>query len=326
MAEVQEAGGLTMKAWIIAGSMAGAVAFGTQTNQIRSIVNPSVRATGLEVQDSHAAASLLGQFRTNISSFLYVRTDLYLHGGVEMRPLTNAEEKEGKKGVGHAADETEQIADDDHIVTVIPSAKEDFRGILGDVERATASYKDMTGHHHQSPGQTLPLFRVMTWLDPQFVDGWTTAGYIILWDKKPGCVEKSLAFLESGLEENPNSVDILGQIAYCYLREIKEIGYEGRNYKQALPYLEKARKIGLENRETLSDTEKEALEENYRRLSVCYRELGDYQKMAEVAAEGLQMFGQDGSLRLHFNEAQALMKGKKVDKSALNLPDPEVGK
>ena len=310
-----------MKAWIVTGSLLGAVALGSQSSHLSPIVNPPVRIAGLQAQDTHAAASLLGQFRTSLSGILYVRSDLYLHGGVEMRPLTQQEEKSGMKGVGHAADETEKIADDDHIVTVIPSAKDDFRGIFGDVERSVASYNDMKGHHHESPSQTLPLFRLMTWVDPQFIDGWTTAGFIIMFDKKPGCVEKAIDFLRNGLNENPQSIDILGQIGYCYLHKIRITGQEAKNYSDAMPYLEQARSIGLNNFKTLSSKELEALEEDYRMLAVCYRELGKYQEMKEVSEQGLQIFGQDGSLRLHLHEADALLRGENVEKSILKLPE-----
>lgn len=311
-----------MKAIIFAASLAGAVAIGSQADRIRPITNPPQQLAGLEAQDTHAAASLLGQFRTSISSFLFLRADLYLHGGVEMRPLSKQEEDAGRKGVGHAAEESE-LMNDDHIVTVIPSKQDDFRGIFGDVERAVASYKDMKGHHHQSPSQTLPLFRLMTWVDPQFIEGWTTAGYVIMFDKKPGCVEKSLDLLQQGLAANPESIAILGQISYCYLRNIDEIGWKGKDYSRALPYLEKARVIGLNNYKILSDKEKEALEENYRRISVCYRELGRYQAMKQVSEEGLQLFGQDASLRLHVQEAEGLLKGQKIQKSNLELADPQ---
>lgn len=312
-----------MKTIFFAATLAGAVAIGSQSDRIRPITNPPQQLAGLEAQDTHAAASLLGQFRTSISSFLFLRADLYLHGGVEMRPLSKQEEDAGKKGVGHAAEESEELMNDDHIVTVIPSKQDDFRGIFGDVERAVASYKDMKGHHHQSPSQTLPLFRLMTWIDPQFTDGWTTAGYVIMFDKKPGCVEKSLDLLQQGLVANPESIAILGQISYCYLRNIDEIGWKGKDYEKALPYLEKARIIGLNNYKILSDKEKEALEENYRRISVCYRELGRYQAMKQVSEEGLQLFGQDASLRLHVQEADGLLKGQKVQKSKLELADPQ---
>lgn len=292
----------------IATPIVAAVALGSQIGSVSSIVNPPKRATGLEAQETHAAASLLGQFRTSFSSMLYLRTDLYLHGGVEMRPLSKQEMESGKKGVGHAADEETKIANDDVIVTVIPSAKDDFRGIFGDVERSVASYKDMVGHHHQSPTQTIPLFRLMTLIDPQFIEGWTTGGYAIVFEPKPGSVEKALSYSREGLANNPESIDILGQIAECYLKEVPQIGYKGRNYKEALPYLQKSRHVGIDHFKTLTTTEKESMQENYRREAVCYRELAMYPEMLEVSVQGLQVFGQDGSLRQHAQEAMAKLK------------------
>ncbi len=285
-----------------------AAALGSHATRFSNVVNPPVRAAGLEAQETHAAASLLGQFRTSISSFLFLRSDLYLHGGVEMRPLTKKEVDSGKKGVGAAADENEKLADDDSIVTVIPGARDDFRGIFGDVERSVASYKDMTGHHHQSPTQTLPLFRLMTWLDPKFIEGWTTGGYVILFDQKPGCIERGWAYLQHGVGRDPDRMDVRGQVACCYLKEMEPIGYKGHQYDKALPYLEHARKIGVGNLKLLTEGEKEALEENYRRLAVCYRELHRYQDMRDCSLEGLQLFGQDGSLRQHAKEAEQLLR------------------
>lgn len=299
-----------MKNWLIAGSMLGAVAFGTQTDRIKGIVNPPQRIVGLEAQDTHAAVSLLGQFRTSLSSFLFLRADLYLHGGVEMRPLSESEIKAGRLGVGGAASETVKLHDDSKIVTVVPSSSEDFRGVFGDVERAVASYRDMKGHHHQSPSQTLPLFRLMTWLDPQFIQGWTTGGQIIIWDRKSGSSAKSIEFLTQGLNQNPDSIDILAQIGYTYLREDQGV----RDFEKAIPYLEKAKIVGINNFKILSDQEKEALERSFRSLSICYRELGRYADMKANAQLGLSIFGQDGSLRIHVEQAEQLLKGQQVEK------------
>ena len=292
-----------MKQWIVAGSIIGAVVFGSQTSSVNSIVNPPVRLVGLEAQDSHAAASLLGQFRTSISSFLYLRSDLYIHGGVEMRPMTKEEEQQGRTVAHESHEEAEKLDGDEPIVTVLPSAKEDFRGIFGDAEREVASYKPMEDHHHQSPTQSLPLFRLMTWLDPQFIDGWTSAGQIILWENKPNSSELAVSFLQRGLDQNPQSIDILGQIAYCHLRAKVDASSPSKKYELALPFLERAKKIGLENLEKLSKNEFAALEENYRRLSICYRELKQFDSMKSNAADGLKLFGQDASLRQAAEEA-----------------------
>jgi hypothetical protein len=229
-----------------------------------------------------------------------------------MRPLSESELKAGKKGVGGSEHESEKLHDDSKIVTIIPSKKDDFRGLFGDAERAIASYKDMAGHSHNNPTSTLPLFRLMTVLDPQFVQGWTTGGFIVLWDRKKGCVEKSLSFLEEGLKHNPQSIDILTQIAYCYLRDMSDIGYPGRQYNKALPFMLRARDVGVENFKVLSEKEREALLENYRRLAVSFREVANFAQMEAAAKEGLQFFPNDGPLSARLAESQKLIAGQKT--------------
>ena len=296
-----------MKPWIVAGAMVGAVLCGTQANNINPIVNPPVKIVGLEAQDTHAAASLLGQFRTSISAFLYLRADLYVHGGVEMRPLTKEEEKRGRTGASQAGDEAEKLDGDAAIVTVIPAEKDDFRGIFGDVERAVASYKDMAEHHHQSPAQALPLFRLMTWIDPQFIEAWTSAGHIILWENKKDSATLAIKFLQRGLDENPQSIDLLSEMAYCHMRDLSNPDAPTERYSQALPFLLQAKKVGLENIKTLSDPEVSSLKDNFRKLCICYRELHQYEFMRDTAQEGLTRFGQDASLRIALTEARKMI-------------------
>ncbi len=299
-----------MKQWIVVGAMVSAVLFGTQVNSINPIVNPPVKIVGLEAQDTHAAASLLGQFRTSISAFLYLRADLYVHGGVEMRPLTKEEEKRGQTGANQAHDEAVKLDGDAAIVTVIPAEKDDFRGIFGDVERGVASYKDMTEHHHQSPSQTLPLFRLMTWIDPQFIEAWTSAGHIILWENKKDSATLAVNFLQRGLDQNPQSIDLLSEMAYCHMRDMSNPEAPAEKYAIALPFLLQAKKVGLANIKILSDVEINSLKDNFRKLCICYRELHQYEPMRDTAQEGLLRFGQDASLRISLNEARKMLRSK----------------
>lgn len=314
-----------MKAFVAGLAAVGVGFLGSQTSSIRPVVNPPVKPVGLQAHDSHAAVSLLGQFRSSISSFLFLRADLYLHNGVEMRPLSDIELKAGRKGVGGSAAEKEKLHDDSKIVTIIPPKEFDFRGVFGDVERSVASFKDMTGHSHNNPTQALPLFRLMTTLDPQFVQGWTTGAFIVMWDRRPGCVEKSLEYLQEGLKHNPKSIDILTQIAYSHLRDLSEIGYGGRHYDRALPYLLKAREIGLENIKFLSISEIEAFLENYRRLVVSLRELKRYDDMLGIAKEAVQVFPDDGPLNKHLRDAEALKKGQSIQVGKDEIKGPSEG-
>ncbi len=77
-----------------------AVASGFTVSDVREEAKPKGRYAGLEAHETHASASLLGQFRTSVSGWLWLRTDLYLHNGVAMRPLTDQEIASGRTGVG----------------------------------------------------------------------------------------------------------------------------------------------------------------------------------------------------------------------------------
>lgn len=109
--------------------IACALAIGAGWNAVglRDQVDPPHPVAGLDANDSSASASLLGQFRTTTSSWLWLRTDLYLHNGVELRPLTNAERSRGAKGVGSSEKDLGQALNEDSVVTSIPSPDRDFR-------------------------------------------------------------------------------------------------------------------------------------------------------------------------------------------------------
>ena len=284
---------------------------GSNTGSIKDTVNPVIKPVGLEAHDSHAAASLLGQFRTSASSWLFLHADLYLHNGVEMRPLTDGEIRLGLKGVGSNPNEA-KLHDDSKIVTVVPSQKIDFRGIFGDVERATSSYKDMTGHSHNTPRDSLPLFRLMTFLDPQFVPGWTTGANIMLWEKDREGFRKALIYLNEGLKHNPKSIDILSQIAFCHLKE-----FDGkRDFAAALPFLQQASVIAHENWGKLSTEEISATETNYRRLAVTLRELGKAEEQRRIVIEGLEHFPDDTPMGRMLRQ----LNGEVIPEDELNPP------
>src|SRR5437763_9486006 len=107
-----------------------AMATGWNSLGLRDTINPPHPVAGLDANDTSASASLLGQFRTNTSSWLWLRTDLYLHNGVELRPLTNSEKRAGMQGVGTAEKDLSKALNEDSVVTSIPSPDRDFRGFF----------------------------------------------------------------------------------------------------------------------------------------------------------------------------------------------------
>lgn len=250
-------------------------------------------SASLDVHESSGAASLFGQFRTNTSSWLWLRTDLYLHNGVEMRPLTDAERRGGKEAESAHGDDGLHERED--LVTVVPGREHDFRGIFGDIERATTAYKPMKDHQHNDPSQALPLFRLMTWVDPKFLRGWLVGASVLARID----AEEAERYLKAGLEENPRSIALLAELGA--LRAGK-----GKDYQAALGFLDRAIVEG-ETRfasgvpDSESD-EAQGMLSALRWAALCYRELAesgravDYDPMARmhaVAQYGLALFPDD---------------------------------
>lgn len=279
-----------------AGLAAIAIVGGWVVQPADVIVHPPARPAGLDAHESNGAVSLLGQFRTSIASWLWLRTDLYLHNGVEMRPLTEQEIRQGQRGVGSSDNDDGKLMDDDIIVTIIPQQEKDFRGILGDIERATSAYKDMSHHAHNDPQSALPLFRLMTWLDPQFLPGWITGANVIARNEQS--LGHAIRFLLEGYAQNPQSPALPGEIGYL-------IASTRRDFDSALPYFEQARKLGVSRPKELTEDELESWRTTYRWLGLIYRDKGELVRMYSVLREGQSVFPDDLVIDRLLNTAPA---------------------
>lgn len=295
---------------------AAAALSGFTVSGVREEVNPKGKYSGLEAHETHASASLLGQFRTNISAWLWLRTDLYLHNGVSMRPLTERELDMGRVGVGSSDNQEGHLHDDSKVVTVIPSADRDFRGVFGDIERATKAYKDMTNHGHNNPKQALPLFRLMTWLDPYFTPGWTTGAAVLAMGKDPQSYAQAVEFLNQGLSHNPESVAILNQLGFTYTARLHQ-------FDRAVTAFERARAVGNKYELTRFDDENlNSLLNAYRWLALVYRETGKINLKYEVLREGLAKFPDDVPLQRLYNAPPLVLAPQKAT-PPVQLEEPE---
>jgi hypothetical protein len=292
------------------GALSAMAAVGWPMAGLTKEIAPPTKVVGLEAHETHAAASLLGQFRTSISGWLWVRADLYLHNGTEMRPMTDAEKQSGRTA------ETEkqgEIQDRVAEVTVVPPADRDFRGVLGDIERGVSAYRDMHGHTHNNPVAVLPLFRLMTWMDPQFVPGWTYAAQILGSERSKSGTLKEVDYLRQGLQQNPDNVEILQQLGYAYA-----VPHPQSDFEHAIPPLVQAVRAGLRSFRELDDDDRGALEESFRWLALCYRETRNQPAMFEVATAGLEKFEND-SVLTQLTEPTILTKKGRAQYEASSL-------
>ncbi|MCA1947823.1 MAG: tetratricopeptide repeat protein [Armatimonadetes bacterium] len=299
-----------MKTWLLSvGIFGAALGVGWRLPELRPVVNPPQSSSTLDAHETSATASLVGQFRTSLSSWLWLRTDLYLHNGVQMRRMTREEIASGRQAeTPHHEGEHDEIAKGEtDVVTVIPPKERDFRGVFGDVERAISAYKDMKGHTHNDPRKALPLFRLMAWLDPEFTAAWTTGAYVYSLDRTPEAYARAIAFLREGLRANPDSIELhqqMGQALLVWRREPE----------QARRHLERAIELGKRLQTGMSEETSEALLSAYRWLALLLRDQGQREEMRRVAWEGLRAFPDDRVLARQAVDPPSIYTDEAVDR------------
>jgi hypothetical protein len=233
---------------------------------------------------------------------LWGQAHAVLHAGVEEREA-RAGEAQTRQNEFHGHDdhadhyEAANLAEGEHEaghVLVIPPKHEDFRGVLGDLERTVKPYTAPDGKPYaKDPDQAIPLYRLMTMADPHFVQAYTTGATFIA--RGGARAEEGLAFLREGERHNPESFEIqmeLGHFALIY----------GKRPREAIRRLERAR-AGLPTGRPLNDLETDARADTYHWLAYAYRAVGDKARVREVAAEGVRVMGEDRLLERLAKEA-----------------------
>ena len=232
------------------------------------------------------------------AQLLWVKSHSVLHAGAEEREARPGEEKsragelhadEGHKGHAHGPGEAcgghgnKQAA----AVLVIPPAKVDFRGVLGDLERAVKPYAAKDGKlYSKDQDQTLPFYRLVTWADPHYVQGYTVGATFICRAGK--YVAPALEFLHEGERNNPKSFEIHTELGHFYLVYKKD-------YPRAAEHLLRAHALLPRDRK-LTELEEPLMWDTYRWLALTYREWGKPEKAMYVAKAGLAVIKDDESL------------------------------
>jgi tetratricopeptide (TPR) repeat protein len=261
----------------------------TVTNSISAKVQPALESTAGMSQEQQekleqiASASLFGQFRTSMADFLWLKTDKYLHNGVDLRGTTELEKEAGHADkVESAKGEVIQHAEE---TTVVPSQRRDWRGFIGNIERQVRPYEDMSNHAHKDPKEALPLFRLMTWSNPHFIPGYIVGSALIAMDRAK--VPEAIDFLSEGVKNNPESIEINNALGQMLTSKV-------RRYDEALPYLRKSIALAhARDAKTLTEDEMDAWQNAYRWTVLNRREAGDAAAARQAATEGLKFFPQD---------------------------------
>ena len=201
------------------------------------------------------------------------------------------------------------LGDESHLVTSIPSAADDFRGVFGDLERAKAPYQDMHDHKHNSPETAFPLFRLMTWVDPQFLPGWTTGSMLIGSNNSKQATDEAIAFLNEGLKQNPDSPEIMTRIGAL-------VASKKQDFTKGMDWFEKAYAATMKI-ERPSPDQLETREDVFRWVAITANRIGDTQREREIVEEGLKLFPED-QVMLRFGIQLGLLDEPNLPKSSPN--------
>jgi tetratricopeptide (TPR) repeat protein len=245
-----------------------------------SKLRPAMATTGQfsseEIREANESIpmTLLGQFRTNLDAYLWLKTEEYLHGGVSYRPYT---EKEREQGMRETEANVGGLAEHSDGPTVIPSKEEDWRGIFGDFERNLQPYRPGPARHGD-PEELIPWYRVQTIINPLDVNAYVTCAFFMGdFARKP---EEALAFLEEGARNNPRSPEIQEAIGQLYFEKWK-------NYDKAIPHLRDAIALGKQIPKR-DDRQEKAFGDAYLFLAKAYREKGELNTALQTADEGVK--------------------------------------
>ncbi|HTE18353.1 MAG TPA: hypothetical protein VK689_08230 [Armatimonadota bacterium] len=275
-----------------------------------------VRPTGSELNGA------AWEGRRLIAQMLWLKTHAVLHAGVEERDARPGEEvtragefhsatapkssgaaehaghaheggqceheshgHEGHSHEGHKHDET--CNHEKGHVLVIPPAREDFRGVLGNLERAVKPYAGRDGQlFSKDADQMLPFYRMVTWADPHFVEGYTVGATFICRAGK--YADRGLEFLHEGERGNPGSFEIQTELGHFYLVYKKDYATAEKHLLRALELMPRAR--------VLTAQEKDAQADAFRWLALNYRQWRKPQQAVAIALRGRMIIGNDVTL------------------------------
>ncbi|MFM7321036.1 MAG: tetratricopeptide repeat protein [Armatimonadota bacterium] len=279
---------LPIAGFVVAGaSLAAATAL---AGRIRPEVVSTPR-TGIvrdRVADA-ARSTLFGTFRTSMADFLWLKMDRVVHNGVEVRPAAEP--------AGHTRASDDEDHDHGHEETVVRPKESDWRGVLGEVERATQPYEAIGGHVHRDPSEALPLFRLMTTANPHFIDGYVTGAYVL--SRDPGGLDRALEFLREGATNNPEDLRIASAMGTLLTRK-------ARRFDDALPHLVRAIEIAARRDPgTLTEDERDAWQDAVRALATGRLLAGDREFAIRAARAGLAQFPDDPTCRRVLADARA---------------------
>jgi len=252
-----------------------------------------IEATSAPSQDS-VAGTVFREIRTSISDITWLKTEEYMHDGIQHIHLEEDEEAhEGEdrhEHEEHVISSEEQgkmfsLTDEErceHSKSLIPSSEIDFRGILGDIERWTQPYSG-EHVHSKNPEEILPWLRVTVLSNPHHIRAHRGIAFFLAeYLAKP---EVAIDSVHDALKLNPNQPQLLMVLGRLHFYSQKNRGAARKKFEEVIDLWE-----NREQDDEWNDHDSFAVEQCYIHAAYCCKLSGDLNGAISYCRKGLESF------------------------------------
>jgi tetratricopeptide (TPR) repeat protein len=116
-----------------------------------------------------------------------------------------------------------------------------FKGIASDILWIRADEYWHRGEWHRA----MPMYRIITWLQPHFVEAWSLGGWHLAYnmsvytkDKKQSqtFIKEGLEFLREGITKNPGIYDLYFELGWTYFHKLEDYDNAVKYFKKTVKY------------------------------------------------------------------------------------------
>ncbi len=265
--------------------------------------------------NTSAFAMILGEVRTSLSDFIWVKSELYEHRGMrfaahkdedkdmEQAEVTSESKDEHEHEHGHADDHEKHDHDKDlKSALMIPAPERDFRGFIGDIQREIEPWGE---HQFARSREVLPWYRVQTAINPRHARAYVVAGYLLMHEENtPGHLEQAIAFLDEGIKNNPDHFQLYLMKGRVLIKQEK--------WNEAIEEFRRSRDVGLKFRPALGELSPTWTQDDEDEFAFTIRyipflqlrKLHDREAARKSTAEGLKLKPRDAPLANFMQEIE----------------------
>jgi len=171
-------------------------------------------------------ALIMGEVRVTAADVMWVKTESYMHLGINFSPHLSAEAL-ASSGETHLVGEKNkpgetpahpvQEAPDSEVGTIcpatplVPDRLKDYRGFIGTIQRNVEPWKAPGEEFRHAPGDELiPWYRLLTLSDPHHTRGYMTGAWWLMKQetRQPGALKQALDFIDEGIRNNADNFQL----------------------------------------------------------------------------------------------------------------------